>query len=263
LKQEIDNRVAHLKEINPEELKLNRLLEIQTSWENFKSVISAWQENLLSRSQELEAYGNELQKMHTRWELTLAASQEREDPPALRSRVNVVLDSINNVDKAFKTRQKDMLTLMNQISQESIRINTILSRINEAQDETREKIFAIDSPPLWKAFKRVETDRSILTQMKKTLESRWISIKKFADINWPRVFFHTGIFLIISLSLLNIRRRGDSWLEEKGSAARFKYIYHHPFSSALLFSLILTPYIYQYLPEFMREFNRLLFLFHY
>jgi small-conductance mechanosensitive channel len=96
--------------------------------------------------------------------------------------------------------------------------------------------------------------------MKQTLEARISLLNKFVQENWPRMIFHLGIFLLISLFLLSVQRQGDSWLQENGSPSRFKYIYHHPFSSALLLSLIFTTYIYQNTPEFIRELNRLLFL---
>ena len=161
LKAETDQLQAQLDETNLEELKYNRLLSIQTSWENIKTSMSAWQNNLQSRSQELETYGQVLQENQKLWEMTSNASKERDDPEAIRSRINEVLDSILVVDKVLKTRQEAVLTLMDQVSQESIRINKAQARIKEAQVETRAKIFAIDSPPLWKAFHRTEKSLSI------------------------------------------------------------------------------------------------------
>jgi len=257
---ESDQLERQLNETSLEELKYNRLLSFQTNWENIKTSISAWQSQLQTRSQELETLDKILKEKQKLWQKTREASMEREDPEAIQTRIKEVIDSILVIDDLLKIRQEAVLTLLDEVSRESIRINKAQAKIKEAQAENREKIFAVDSPPIWKAFKRTEKSLSITTQIKQTLISRWNSLKKFAELNWPRMFFHLGIFLIVALFLKSVRRRGDSWLEEEGSASRFKYIYHHSFSSALLLSLVFTSYIYQSPPEFVRELNRLLFL---
>jgi small-conductance mechanosensitive channel len=260
LLEEINQLERQLKETNLNELKFNRLSVMQNSWEDAKSALTQWQDNLQTRSQDLEKLGQSLKENQELWEKTRNASKEREDPNALRDRISEVLDSIVYVHKALKFRQEAILTLMDKISQESIRINKALTKINQAIDVNREKIFAIDSPPLWKAFEKKEKVPPLLEQIRQTFEGRITLIKKFAAGNGSRMILHLGIFLFTALFLLNVRKQEDIWLKEDSSATKFKYIYHHPFSSALLLSLIFTSYIYKNTPDLVRELNRLLFL---
>jgi potassium efflux system protein len=260
LQEEINQMEAELDATNLEDLKFNRLMVIQTDWENAKTTMMSWQNSLKSRSEELEAYGQSLKEMQQLWEMTREASAERDDPQALKTRISEVQDSISKVDKVLKIRQEVVLTLMDQISQESIRINKALSKVSEAQAQTREKIFAIDSPPLWKAFEWKEKRPSLSQQMKQALDSRLSLLDKFIEQNWPRMIFHLAIFIIISLFLLNVRRHEKSWIEKDVLQGSFRYIYHYSFSSALLLSLIITSYVYPNPPEFIRGFNRLLVL---
>ncbi len=260
IRTEIDQLESDLSEINLLELKFSRLVVIQTSWESIKTSMSVWQNSLQSRSQELEIYGQALKQKHELWEMTSNAATERGDPQALQSRIGEVLDSIVDVEKDLKVRQESVLTLMNQVSQESIRINKALSKINSAQQQTRERMFTVDSPPLWNAFRWEEKRPSLSVQLSTTMESRLSILNKFVEEQWPRMIFHFGIFLLVSLFLLSVRRHGDSWLEKNGSSSQFKFIYYHPYSSALLLSLIFTPYIYQGPPDYIRQLNRLLYL---
>ncbi|UCF64515.1 MAG: mechanosensitive ion channel [bacterium] len=260
IQSEINQLDSELSEVDLLELKFSRLVAIQTSWESVKASMSIWQNTLQSRSQEFESFGQNLKEKQKLWEMTREASAERADPKAIQLRVTEVLDSISNVDKILKTRQEAILTLMDKVSQASIRINKALSKISDAQAQSREKMFAIDSPPLWKAFKWKEERPSFSFQMKQTIKSRLSILDKFVHEQWPRIIIHFGIFLLVSLILLSVRRRGDSWSDPDGSSSRFKFIYHHPFSSGLLLSLIFTSYIYQNPPEYIRQLNRLIFL---
>ena len=260
LQVEISGMEEQLDATTPEDLKFNRLITLQTSWENVKTSATGWQNSLQSRSQELEEYSQILTEKKQLWEMTQKASLERNDPKALRSRIGEVLESISDVDKELKIQQAAVLTLMDRISQESIRINKALSKISESQAQTREQIFAIDSPPIWKAFEWKEQRASLSNQMKQTLDSRLSILNKFIAENWHRMIFHLAIFILISLFFLNVRRHGESLIEGEVLQARFKYIYHYSYSSAFLLSLFFTTYIYPRAPEFIKELNRLLIL---
>jgi small-conductance mechanosensitive channel len=260
LQEEINQMDEQLNATTLEDLKFNRLMSLQSSWESVKTSMTDWQNKLQTRSQELEGYSQILLEKNQLWELTKTASQEREDPQALMLRIREVMESINEVDKELKKRQEAVLTLMDQVSQESILTNKALTKINEGLSYSREKIFAIDSPPLWKAFKLSEQKNKLSEQMKQTWDSRLTVLSKFFEDNWFRMIFHLALFIIISLFFLNVRRRGESLNEAEVLDTRFKYIYHYSFSSALLLSLVFTSNIYPRAPQFILELNRLLAL---
>lgn len=260
VRQEINRMEKELSATTLENLKFSRLIEFKTNWENMKIPISGLYSNLQSRSEELETFSQTLNEKRLLWELTQKASQEREDPEALRTRIREILDSISEVERILKTRQQDILTLMDQISYESIRITKTLTKINEAQVQTRKKLFAVDSPPIWKAFEQTDEKVLLTSQMRQTVETRLYLLDKFIEANWWRMIVHLALFMTISLVLLNVRRRGDSWIEKNTLESRFKYIFQYPFSASLLLSLFFTAIIYPYPPEFIRELNRLLFL---
>ena len=67
LKDEIKQLEMQLNASNLEDLKFNRLVAIQNTWENIKIPISNWQNNLQSRSQELETYGQTLNEKQQWW----------------------------------------------------------------------------------------------------------------------------------------------------------------------------------------------------
>jgi len=260
LQKEIDWMERELSEMALEHLKFSRLAEFKTDWENAKTQTTAWQSSLQSRSKELETFGQTLKEQEHLWALTEKASLERGDPQALRARIREILESIADLDKDLKIRQEAVLTLMDQISQDSMRSTKALAKLSEAQSQTRKKILAVDSPPIWKAFERTEEKTPLSRQMNQTIASRKSLFDKFIQTNWPRIIFHLALFIIIALALRNFRRRGDSWIEQNALECRYKYIFRYPFSSSLLLSLLFTSFIYPYPPEFIRELNLLLFL---
>ena len=249
-----------LDSVNLNDLKFNRLMVLQNSWEDEKSKLLNWQNILQSRSEELENFRQLLANRQQEWGTTRKAALEREDPEALIIRIKEVLDLIDDVDQALKIRQETILTLMDQITQESIRINKALTQISEAHTQTREHIFTLDSPPIWKVFEKDETRPSFRKQITQATDSRLSLLDEFIRPNWLRMIFHFMIFIIILLFLFKIKNRGDLWIEKNALESRFKYIYQYPFYSALLLALVFTPYFYTNMHEFIRESNRLLIM---
>jgi len=242
------------------DLKFNRLLALQNSWNDEKNVIINWQKILQSRSQELDNFRKLLSNREKTWEITKENVLERDDPAALIARINEILDLIRDVDKALKSRQEEILTLMDQLGQESIQINKSLSQIVDAQRQTREHIFSSDNPPIWKAFKLEGTKLSFRKQIMQALVARISLFEEFLSENISRIIIQLTIFSMVLLFLLKIRKRGDLWIEENALESSFKYIYQYPLSSSLLITLVFTPFLYNNLHEFIKEFNRLLII---
>ena len=147
------------------------------------------------------------------------------------------------------------------VSMGLIFVNDILGKINLAQEVTTKKLFELNQPPIWKAFK--PKDEAIVFKEKRSVIDDTITrLKDFVRTYSFRIWLHLILFLIILVFILFSFRNLKHFIagEDIPQAAAVNKIIRRPVSSIILISFLLTYILYENVPESAKLINMVVLL---
>ena len=142
-------------------------------WVAERNLLTDWQAGLQTRVGALSRERERLLELRAPWRLTLEQAGENELPDAIVERLRSTLADIDAVDKAILDRRNLILTAQNTLSEQSVRIDEVLSELARMRGRKDVRIFATDSVPLWHLFR--QTDESGVDDVTEQVESAWKS----------------------------------------------------------------------------------------
>ena len=83
------------------------------------------------------------------WQATLQSAKQPETPPLVLQSVQSVVDSVERTRQAAEFVLAHVLTLQSRLSEEEARVRTVLSSIEQAQNQALKSLFVRDSQPIW------------------------------------------------------------------------------------------------------------------
>ncbi|MFC2164582.1 mechanosensitive ion channel domain-containing protein [Acidobacteriota bacterium] len=242
------------------DLSLKKLKDFLEEWQIHKAKVNTWLESVAARSQLLEVENIKLQKIKELWELTRVSAAENNYPQALKERIAAVLSEIREVEMSLKERQEQIFSLEGKISDQSVVINDVLSQIDSAFVQSRQKLFSHDSPPLWKALFATEVEIPVFKQTKETWQQKAETLARYLNDNWERLLINVFIFMVLSAILFKLLRQSQEWSDEDEERNALAKIFKHPFSIALLITLLMASWIFPQAPLILFDLVGILFL---
>jgi small-conductance mechanosensitive channel len=245
------------------ELNLRVLQNLNQEWTLYFNQLEGWKEALQSRTQELQTETQNLKELQEVWKLTSDLARNEKAPRAIRDRVTSIIDRIKEANKKVSNRLNNLLVLQNKISEDQIKINELVESIKKNEKESRQKLFVIDSPPLWEAFQADRDSLEFATQFQESWTELFRTNIAFVNANEDRYFFHLAIyiFLIFLMFYLHHQNNRHNLIDENDEKLKASaYFISKPFSAALLIALILSIWIYPEGTSAVTDFILLLFL---
>lgn len=245
-------------------LKGLSLYQLYGLWEEslqYRVQLDDWRSILFARSQILEAAKDELQKMKEQWELTQEFAVAKNYLGALQQRISTILIEIDDVMKILRGKLENIFSLQDQVSSQSIIITEVITRIDSLRMESRERLFALDGPPLWRAPFFPEKGISVFEQIKVIWGRKTETWQNyFWEKRWE-LLIRFVFFLILASFLFLIRTRSRKWPEEDEALRESAKIFARPISVALLLSLLMTLWTSPQMPLAVRELFGILMIF--
>ena len=121
----------------------------QRFWHFLSQKYAAELKSLTLRAAELEEQIKLLDLQQLDWEATWDQIHQRSEIEAVVERTGDELVATRNARAALEKQLNHLLTLQNQVSHLDRQISDVLSRIQEAEDWSRSRLFEQDSRPLW------------------------------------------------------------------------------------------------------------------
>jgi small-conductance mechanosensitive channel len=163
-------------------------------------------------------------------------------PPTIVERVAQLADRIEGVEARLKARLEPLLVVQNRISENRVRIGEALTRLEEATEQARTRVFRQDSDPFWVLLTR---ERTISAETSETVSA---VARAFTVDFWPRyrdrVLIHVLLVFALAVFLLRMSRLEPKGLEAETEAK----ILRRPFSSAFVLSLLAYSFLYPKAP---------------
>jgi len=155
----VEERIAadydELEAINLDAVQRLALEDLQRTWAGHRQQVREPLLTVTRRYEGLEDDRAELQARAARWQLTLDANLESDQPEELtgplRDRVNLVLQSIRDTQTRLQIRSAAVLALQSRVSSLDARVSEATDRVTQLDAEVRQRVLSQDAVPLWAA----------------------------------------------------------------------------------------------------------------
>jgi potassium efflux system protein len=196
-------------------------------------------ELLTPHAAELEEQIRFLDRQELDWQATWDQIHQRSAIKPVVERTEQELDLIRKTRADLQTQLNLVLTVQNEVSQMDRQISDVLSRVREAQNRSRSRLFERDSLPLWKAHELQPLDRAVQTGSRRSFDRSFQTTAEFLRTHRVGILSIVASYFLALIGATKLRRR----VERGPSVEAFetaKRIFAMPFSVALLVALIGT-----------------------
>lgn len=229
-------------------LYLSELGDLDQQWLGYQSTLDQGRGTLESQTQSLNAQRTRLAEMRGSWQLTSDSAAAEELPEALVERVRSQLNDIDAVDAEVRRPRDRLLTLQNQIADQSIIVSEVLTSIQAARQSAQRRILSAESPPLWGAFTEEER-QVVLTQGRAAFRERTARVQDYVERNDERLWVHLVLFLVFAGSLIALRRRTQQWEIDDDIVRSAGLILDRPVATGFLLALLFTRTLHPLAPS--------------
>ena len=227
----------------------------------YRLQLKALQDELAPRSRALEDQRDELRKMDLLWRVTFQSLSQQE---ALRQSQEITRSTqqeITDTISLLRSRRPVLLLIQNQISERLIVVEDLLSRTDDAINESIARLLSLDSEPLYRAIGFTKTRLSLAESIRTFYARRALPLFEYVkDSKW-RLWTHLLISLLIVWLFHAVSRGSRKWLGQAGRDGGTEQILRHPLAAALVLSLLQSFNMYPNAPTFLYRLALLLMVF--
>jgi len=241
-------------------LSTSKLGDLKKKWMSHLAKLNEWKDNLAIRSENLEKDRISLLETRRIWEATSIAAKVEKVPNQMLLRIKELLVAINDVQASYRKRLDGIIALQNIISDEIKIIDVTIARIDELLLHKKLQIFSIDSKSVWDAFETEVGEQSFSEYLSGNFERHAETLSDFYTNYKGNILVHFVLLIIILAFLLVLRRFGNELIMDKEAAEISREILNHPYSVALLVTLLLTPELYPRAPNLISRLAQILSL---
>ena len=210
----------------------------QRFWRVLRQKYAAELESLTSRAAELEKQIKLLDQQQLDWEATWDQIQQRSEIETVVKHTGEELVAIRDARTALEKQLNLVLTLQNQVSQMDRQISDDMSRIQEAEDWSRSRLFEQDSRPLWEIHEFHNLNQAVDSGIRHSFGSFKIAVE-FLRIHKLGITCLVTSYFWALLGSFKLRRQFERGEAAGVSEAALKVL-DSPFSIALLVTLVGT-----------------------
>ena len=213
-----------------------------------------WRQQASTKLTQLSAARDELRKLTDDWSQRLAAEEAAAAPDALLVRIRALIASMEDVRATLRQRSESFLELDDRLISLNDQLEAVIADVDNALIETKRRFFALDQPPLWKFLlgepagsADAATDATTLDLLRTSGGRLWAGLQQFWATYTERTVVQIVLFVLLLAGMLALSRSSAlKALEEISGSLR---VLNCPISSAILITLLLTPFLYPTLPQ--------------
>ncbi len=219
------------------------VLEQQNYWRDVQGYTAAWQNQLLTWANNVQAAVQKLDEQQTKWAATLQENQGDQD---LDPVIQLVTDNLSQIRK-LRTLAKDELqmivTMQIQTSADVEMAGLVLDRLDQARKQLTGSLLSRDSLPLWQVAARRRAGENI--QHFGSIENRKIAIEAFLHENAGALIFVLILLIVSQAVAYRLHVIVKEWKSESDLDPDVSRILKHWFALGLLpplmFGYLLVP----------------------
>jgi small-conductance mechanosensitive channel len=238
---ELNRRGEELRALDLTDLSFRRLQDLRFGWLRSQDRLGRWKEALSARWRELQEVNDRLTSMRSVWELTEQQALDEQFPAEVQTRIQFVLVEIERTDVQIRDRFSAILGVQNQIAEEERQIATALNTFDQLDASSRSRVLIRDSPPLWKIVGPRGEPGALSAEALEAWRERVAAFDDFVRVQRNDLWFQAGMFIVLLLGLVALRRRVVEWEEgEAEDMQAYRYVLLRPISSAFILALLVA-----------------------
>lgn len=243
-----------------ENLSVSKLGDLQNKWMSHLAKLIGWEDILVARSEELEKDRINLSDTKKIWDITYTAAKGEKLPKKMLVRIDELRKVIKQVKEKYHKRLDAVTSLQKDVSDNVNVVNTTITQIDEILAQKKTNIFTIDSNSLWEVFDVEEEELGFLEYLLVNFSTHTETLTDFFENYKDNIIVHLTLLSILLTFLLALRRFGNKLILDKEAAEISREILNHPYSVALLVTLLLTPELYPRAPNLISELAQIISL---
>ncbi len=149
LTNEIDARFAGDRRLLRTSLSIDLRYWLKLTWKNFRDSLLVSARELTQHATSLQEQLALLDQLNKTWQTTLQSAKQPDTPPPVLQSVQSVVDSVESTRQTAEFVLAHVLTLQSRLSEEEARVRTVLSSIEQVENQSLKTLFVRDSPPIW------------------------------------------------------------------------------------------------------------------
>lgn len=245
-----------------EEFTIREIDDYKREWLRYDNELGKWQTLLADRISEIDKNLFSLKVTINTWQLTSKKSREDKLPKELIEKLEQVTKSEQEIEAKFKNKQDSLYIKQNVLTDFQISIDEVLDHLAKEKENLQSDYFARDCDYLWQTSDSTVRIKNIQSQMAKSTDQNFRSIRLFLETNADKSY----IWLIIAILLLLLfysvnkeyQKKELDLNDEKVKDAQ--YFLSHYLASGFLIALISTIFIFSNIPAAVREIVQLVLL---
>ena len=252
LRREVAARAKELKRLLASHSSIDSLRAQEASWTALRKPWLAWEQQLTDRAQELNALGSNLSRLQEIWGNTQAAAKaDGTTPRPTLERIADVVNEAQRVSMVLGRTWTRILTLQDKVADQDAPIKASIELINRSRTEALNHLLKQDSPPIWSAAARQDTEVAAGDAGQESLRDQLTALSAYAERQSEKIGLHVGVFMLLLVVLVLIRRQVRVWVKEEPELAATTKVFDMPVSAALLLSLLLSVWFYPQAPRLL------------
>ena len=160
---------------------------------------------LNDRTSDLDNYRKQLKDYNTVWEITLANLKQDNSANTVLANIEDVLARLTSTDQLLVDQIDVIFKSQNGISERGVEISSALEMLKTIESKTTQKIFNIDSSPIWKIHKDSVIYRNILDEISKNGSAAYGNAKTYAGQNLELIIINVIIILVLMFLIIFLK----------------------------------------------------------
>jgi potassium efflux system protein len=234
----IDRKLTEVAEILAAQPALNELQAEQQLWQEMELQTSGWLEVLTERAVALSEALNQVADLKETWIKTRDAARASKAPGPVRQQVDEVLAAINSAQPPLEAQRSSVLDLQSRVAREVGRCDTTLARVSGAQHAVIGSIFTRDSTPIWSPELLARAQATLPRRAREVATNCREDISRYVYDPSRGLPLDLGLFMLLTAAFCGMRRHLHHLKEEGEGASSAVTVLDHPYTAALLGSLV-------------------------
>lgn len=251
LTREVDVRARESRSILAQRPSLELLRDLDVRWQDLRATLSAHSERLKGVIAGLERDVDSLEQLERTWTATLALARQENAPDELVQRAQSLLSEIAALRKTVTEQRTSALRAQTRVSELELRVTEALQANRRARDATVAQMFSRDSAPLWQSNWRENAAQRISVGATDSFGRQWTILQIYFAPRAGRALAQVALLGVLTAVFFGVRRRFASFVEQEPGLRRIAAVVEHPIASALILTLLVTPWIYPQAPRLL------------
>ena len=225
------------------------LANLTDSWQVMRSRLAGLDDVLTTRATVVQQRVDQLETIRTTWAATRANALGLTAPSTVLARIDETMTAIAAARKSADDRLAYLLGLQDRIVKEMARCDDVLARIAQTRSALEGPLLARDAPPIWSFEARARMSTDLGRRLRDAIGDIAHLIRDFVAGQLTRVPLQVALLVVVSVLARLARRGARRRTDKEPSEAAAAQVFELPLSSALVFTLIATVWIYPHPPR--------------